>query len=279
MGVPGDECLSPRRRPPRCTTSSSFARCSSTVSSLPSTVEEKPHCGDRHSCSSGTNFAASSMRRLSSSASSSSPRLRGDEPEHHLLARRHEPQRLEPAGALVVELAEEAVDVQPAEEGLGHELVAALGRPGGAEVAAAHVRGDAHARRAGRERGVDLPRCSARAGESGSSPRAATCGALRRIVQVGQPGVVELQVAAAELGERGDLGGVGGRQVGEELLEIGVDGAVDGRRAAAEVDHARRRDRQLRRRPWRRAPARNRTRRRRSAPPRLTRSSIAIPAG
>ena len=38
---------------------------------LPSTVEEKPHWGERHSCSSGTYFAASSMRRLRSSLLSS----------------------------------------------------------------------------------------------------------------------------------------------------------------------------------------------------------------
>src|SRR5215475_4590719 len=33
----------------------------------------KPHCGDRQSCSKGTNFAASSIRRLSSSRVSSRP--------------------------------------------------------------------------------------------------------------------------------------------------------------------------------------------------------------
>ena len=84
--------LTSTRPPATSTISRSFAHCSSAVSALPSTVEEKPHCGDRHSCSSGTYFAASSMRRLSVSASSSSPGLGGDEPEHHLLAGRHEPQ-------------------------------------------------------------------------------------------------------------------------------------------------------------------------------------------
>src|SRR5262249_39704917 len=42
----------------------SFAHCSSSASTLPSSVEAKPHCGDTANCSSGANFAASSMRRL-----------------------------------------------------------------------------------------------------------------------------------------------------------------------------------------------------------------------
>src|SRR5690606_6532129 len=54
-------------------TSRSFAHCCSSVSRLPSSVEEKPHCGERQSCSSGTNFAASSILRLISSLDSSSP--------------------------------------------------------------------------------------------------------------------------------------------------------------------------------------------------------------
>ena len=74
--------------------------------------------------------------------------LGGDQAEHDLLARRHEPQRLEAAGALVVVLQEEAVHVELGEQRLGDEVVAALGRPRRAEVAAAHVRGDAHALRA-----------------------------------------------------------------------------------------------------------------------------------
>src|SRR5699024_6127561 len=57
------------------TTSSSFFHCWSWVRALPSTVEEKPHCGERHSCSSGTNLPASSMRRFKSSLVSSSPVL------------------------------------------------------------------------------------------------------------------------------------------------------------------------------------------------------------
>ena len=63
----------------------SFATSSSYVSTLPSTVEEKPHCGDRQSCSSGTNFAASSIRRLRLSFDLQRAALGGDQTEHDVL--------------------------------------------------------------------------------------------------------------------------------------------------------------------------------------------------
>ena len=65
-------------RPPRAvsTISAQLVRTAArAVSALPSTVEEKPHCGDRQSWSTSTYCDASSMRRLSSSLVSSSPRL------------------------------------------------------------------------------------------------------------------------------------------------------------------------------------------------------------
>src|SRR4029079_7890839 len=55
------------------TTSRSLARSCSSLNTLPSTVEEKPHWGERQSCSSGTYLDASSMRRFSSSLSASAP--------------------------------------------------------------------------------------------------------------------------------------------------------------------------------------------------------------
>src|SRR5579875_1985185 len=56
-------------------------------------------------------------------------RFRRHEPEYDLLARRHEAQRREGARALVVELEEEAVDVELAEQRLRDEVVAAGRRP------------------------------------------------------------------------------------------------------------------------------------------------------
>src|SRR2546428_7252995 len=53
------------------TTRSSLRFWSSSLTRLPTTSEPKPHCGLRARFASGTNFAASSMRRLSSSTGSS----------------------------------------------------------------------------------------------------------------------------------------------------------------------------------------------------------------
>ena len=83
------------------------------------------------------------------------PALRGHQPEDDLLAGRHEAQRGEPARALVVELAEEGVDVELAEQLLRDVVVAALGDPGRAEVAPAHVGGDAHSLGPVGDRGID----------------------------------------------------------------------------------------------------------------------------
>jgi len=79
---------------------------------LPSRVEEKPHCGDRHSWSMPANLLASSIRRLMSSFASSCPFFAGHEAKDDVLSLRQETQRLEPAGALVVVLHEVAIDGQ-----------------------------------------------------------------------------------------------------------------------------------------------------------------------
>ena len=71
--------------------------------------------------------------------------------------------------------------------------------------------------------------------------------ALRRIVQVRQRRVVQLQVGAAERGDRVHLLVVGRGQVVPELVLVRIDRLVDRGRAAAVVHHARRRDGQLRR--------------------------------
>ena len=53
-------------------TSASFSHCTDGSIELPSSVEEKPHCGERHRRSSGTILAASAMRSRMRSGSSSS---------------------------------------------------------------------------------------------------------------------------------------------------------------------------------------------------------------
>jgi hypothetical protein len=68
-----------------------------------------------------------------------------DEAEDDHLALGNEAQGLEGAGAGVVVLQKEAVHVELVKEDLRYEVVAALRGPGGAEVAAAHVRRHGHA--------------------------------------------------------------------------------------------------------------------------------------
>jgi len=173
--------------------------------------------------------------------------LGGDQAEDDQLARGHEPQRREAAGALVVVLQEEPVHVQPGKQRLGHEIVPAGGDPAGPEVAPAQVRGDRHPGRAVLDGGVDLGDV-AQVQAGGVLAPAGDPGALGRVVEVGQGGVVELQVGAAQRAQPGDLVGVGGGQVGPERLHLRVDGRVEHGRAAAVVHHVRRRDRQLRHR-------------------------------
>ena len=72
--------------------------------------------------------------------------------------------------------------------------------------------------------------------------------ALRGVVEVREARVVELQVGAAHLAQRADLVGVGGGEIGPEVVELGIDGVVDRGAAAAVVDHAGGGDGELRRR-------------------------------
>src|SRR5690606_13365752 len=123
-------------------------------------------------------------------------------------------------------------------------VVAARGDPRRAEVAAAHVRADAHAFRLARQGAVDV----ADVGQVLVLAVAADLidvGALARIVEVREARVVNLQVGAAEPAEFLDLPRVDFGEGGPELLHVGIDGRIDGRSAAAVVDHAGRGFRQL----------------------------------
>src|ERR1017187_7170761 len=82
--------------------------------------------------------------------------LGGDEPENDHLSLGHEAKWLEATGTVVIVFEEEPVDVQLTEEGLGHEVVTALGRPVGLEVTSARVRGHRHALWSRGQRGVQL---------------------------------------------------------------------------------------------------------------------------
>ena len=189
---------------------------------------------------------ASSTRRARSSIGSSSGRLLVTRPSTTVRVRADVAQRGEVAGALVVVLEEVGVDVELGEQHLGDGLVAALGEPRAAVVAAAQVDGDGEVVGAAGDRRVD--QLGVGVGEGvGIVAALDGAGAHDGVAQVGEVGVVELEVAAAGVVEGGDLGPVARREVGEEHLEVGVGVDVDGRPPAAEVDHRRRRDRHLRR--------------------------------
>ena len=125
------------------TTRRSFAACASTGMSLPCTVLENPHCGDRHIWSSGMSFAAAVDAPLEVVLRFELVELGADQAQHDDLALRHVPQRREVAGARVVVFEEIAVDGEFVEQHLGHRLVAAFRRPRALEVAAAQVHADA----------------------------------------------------------------------------------------------------------------------------------------
>ena len=187
------------------------------------------------------------MRRFRSSGVLQPAGFSGDEAEHDHLALRHEPQRLEAAGPLVVVLEEETVHVELAEQGLGDEVVAALGGPGGAEVAAAHVRGHLQVRGPSGDRVVDLADV-AQVQVLGVLAAPGDLSPLGRVVEVGQAGVIQLQVGAAEPGQALHLIVVRGGQVSPELLHVRVHVVVDRGGTAAVMDHVRRRDGELGRR-------------------------------
>ena len=70
--------------------------------------------------------------------------------------------------------------------------------------------------------------------------------AVFRIAQHGDEDLVELQIAAAGVGESAHRLAVGLAQIGEELVELGIDGPIDGRHHRAAIDRRGRRDGDLR---------------------------------
>ncbi len=73
--------------------------------------------------------------------------------------------------------------------------------------------------------------------------------ALRRIVEIGEARIIQLQVGAPKLAQRLDLIGVDLLQVVPEQAHLRIHGRIDDGGAAPVVHHARGRDRELRRVP------------------------------
>ena len=120
-------------------------------------------------------------------------------------------------------------------------FVAALRHPGRAEIAAAEMHGDRHARRAAGAGGVH------QVGIDVQQPvrivaAAAQVVALRLVAEIGHVDLVELQVGAARFAEGAHRLGVGLSEIGEERLHLGIGRLLDRLTAAAIMQRRRRRD-------------------------------------
>ena len=214
---------------------------------LPCTVLEKPHCGERQSCSSGAIFRGLVDAPLERVLRLHLAELGGHQAEDHDLALGQVAQRPEVARAVVVVLEEVGVEVHLGEQRLGHRLVVAGGGMGALEVAAAQVHGQGHAGGLVRHHLVDEAGVAVRQLVRVVAARARRLAHLL-VAEVGEVGVVHLHVGAAGVGERAQLVAVGARDVVVELgLELRIGLAADAGAAAAEMQHRRRGDRDLRR--------------------------------
>ena len=183
--------------------------------------------------------AASSMRLQQIVGPFERGAFRADEAEHHALVRRDETQRREIAGARGVEFEQEMGHAGDAEQGLGDRVVAALGQIFALEIAAAHMHADRHRRRCRRDRVAERLDI-----EAGQPRRIVAVGghplAHDRVAQHGQRDFVELNIAAAGGGQRGDLGAIDRGKIAKEFFRTVID-AGDRIAAAAPKMHGRRR--------------------------------------
>src|SRR4051812_41770959 len=172
--------------------------------------------------------------------------LGGDEAEHHGLALRHETQRLEAAGALAVVFHEIAVHPDGIEQHLRHRLVTARRHERRTEIAAAQMHGDRHVGGNVRHRRIDHVGVDFRELVGIVAARGHLLAQLR-IAQIGQIDLVELQIAAAGVGQGADGLAVGGTEIAIEIVHRGIDRFRHRVAAVAEMQRRRRRDRHLRR--------------------------------
>src|SRR6516225_8475100 len=84
--------------------------------------------------------------------------LSADEPEHHQLALRNEPQRCEASGARAIVFEQKSVVWQLGEQPLGDRVVAAFTVPHAALVATAEVNAESHSGEARNDRRLRLER-------------------------------------------------------------------------------------------------------------------------
>lgn len=162
--------------------------------------------------------------------------LRGDEAQHDRFGPGHEPQWRETARPLIVVLEKIAVDVHLVEQDLRDWFVTPFGEPRASEIAATEVN-------ANHEIFWAIAECSVDEGRIGSGQFvgivAAIHGALAHlgVTQIGEIGVVHLDVPAAGGVERGDLIAIALRKIVEEEVEVRIRLDVDSGASAAKVHH------------------------------------------
>ncbi len=170
--------------------------------------------------------------------------FRRHQPEHDLLALRHETQRLETAGTCGVEFHEIAMHADRIEQPLGDRLVAARRHEGRAEIAAAQMHRHDHVGGNVRDGGVDHAGIDEWQGTGIVAPGAHLI-AQGRIAQIGEVDLVELQVTAPRVCERAHDLTVGSPEVAIEIVHGRINRFRHRLAAVAEMQRRRRRDRHL----------------------------------
>src|SRR5579864_1599360 len=173
------------------------------------------------------------------------PSLGRHQAQHHAAAFLQTPQRLKTAGAVGVVFHEIAVHLDLVEQHFLLGLVAAGAHVGRFVVAAAQMHCHRHVRRNVGHRDVDELAVE-RAERVRIVAAILHLLAIFRIAQHGDEDFVELQVAAAGVGEGAHGFFVGLAEIGEHRVEPGIDRLVDRRADRAAVQRRRRRDRYLR---------------------------------
>lgn len=117
------------------------------------------------------------------------------------------------------------MDGELAKQRLGDMVVAALGDPGQAEIAAAHMRAHGHPGRLVGERLIDQADVD-QVLVLGVAADAIDIGALHRVVEIGEAGVVELQVAAAHPPRPAISVRYTSGEVAPECIGVGIGGLI-----------------------------------------------------
>src|SRR6185312_8098494 len=148
--------------------------------------------------------------------------LGGHDAEHHGLALGQHAQGLEAAGALIVVLHEVAVHVDLVEQDFLHRLIAAGAHEGRFVIAAAQMHRDRHVGGNVRHRGIDELAVKL-AQPFGVVAAGGHLRPIFRIAQHGDEHLVELEVAAAGVGEGAHRLAIGLAEIVEELLALGIE--------------------------------------------------------